>query len=286
MRNSIFWVVSPRDSCKNRRFGRSSETSVLTRTTWRHIPEDDIFHCHRRGNLRVYKIAMNIAIISQGYTVCISSYVEHGHIVLVISFSDLTVMITIVRNKLCISCRLTLVTIMNCRTCAGLEQEGRMWMWQAGPQGLHFGECSGNCVHEASSDRNFTQIYLNEKGISESQGDEHEWRKLWAVVVLMSSRIHSYSLQHSCSYRSANTTTHICPKYFFSFHWFSIHACDYGRCWKSQQLNAIAPHHKRDRAEAHGILRAVFPLSRSSWSVCQVQVKQPNAMNAYGRVRV
>jgi hypothetical protein len=30
---------------------RSSETSVLTRATGRHIPEDDIFHSHRRGNL-------------------------------------------------------------------------------------------------------------------------------------------------------------------------------------------------------------------------------------------
>jgi hypothetical protein len=31
---------------------RSSETSVLTRATPRHIQEDDILHSHRRENLR------------------------------------------------------------------------------------------------------------------------------------------------------------------------------------------------------------------------------------------
>jgi hypothetical protein len=33
---------------------RFSETSVLTRTTRRHIPEDDILHSHRRENLKSY----------------------------------------------------------------------------------------------------------------------------------------------------------------------------------------------------------------------------------------
>jgi hypothetical protein len=33
---------------------RSSETSVLTRPTRRHIPEDDILHSHRRENLKFY----------------------------------------------------------------------------------------------------------------------------------------------------------------------------------------------------------------------------------------
>jgi hypothetical protein len=32
----------------------SSETSVHTRATWRNIPEDGIFHSHRRENLKSY----------------------------------------------------------------------------------------------------------------------------------------------------------------------------------------------------------------------------------------
>jgi hypothetical protein len=93
LKNAVLWNVTLRDSCKNRRFGgtyrlrhqvvflrsvrlllvtanvvpsspilvtlmieaiRSSETSVVLRATWRHIPKYGIFHTHFRENLKSY----------------------------------------------------------------------------------------------------------------------------------------------------------------------------------------------------------------------------------------
>jgi hypothetical protein len=36
----------------------SSETSVLTKTTWRNIPEDTIHHSHSRENLKSYIVTL------------------------------------------------------------------------------------------------------------------------------------------------------------------------------------------------------------------------------------
>jgi hypothetical protein len=43
---------------------RSSETSVHTRSTGRHIPEDGILHSHCCENLKSYKVLINPVIQS------------------------------------------------------------------------------------------------------------------------------------------------------------------------------------------------------------------------------
>jgi hypothetical protein len=41
---------------------RSSETSALTRTTRRNIPEDAILHSHRRKNLKSYVVSPLVSL--------------------------------------------------------------------------------------------------------------------------------------------------------------------------------------------------------------------------------
>jgi hypothetical protein len=89
LKNAVFWDVVTCGTLKNRRFGgtcrlhlqgrknsareesvsswltRSSETSVLTRPTPRHIPEDCILHSHRCENLKSYML-----ILSRHLLVC------------------------------------------------------------------------------------------------------------------------------------------------------------------------------------------------------------------------
>jgi hypothetical protein len=57
MKNAVFWDVAPCSSCVNRRF---RVTSVHTRTTWCHIPEDGILHVH----YHVHKSLPLVSILS------------------------------------------------------------------------------------------------------------------------------------------------------------------------------------------------------------------------------
>jgi hypothetical protein len=49
---------------------RYFETSVLTRATWRNIPEDAILHSHNRENLKPYAIFGDIFHIELLDSVC------------------------------------------------------------------------------------------------------------------------------------------------------------------------------------------------------------------------
>jgi hypothetical protein len=53
LKNVVFWDVTLCKSCVNRRFGG---TSVNSRFTQRHFPEDDILHSHRSESLKFYTI--------------------------------------------------------------------------------------------------------------------------------------------------------------------------------------------------------------------------------------
>jgi hypothetical protein len=61
MKNVVFWAANASASLVNfatlkMEATRSSETSVNTRTTQRHIPEDDILHSHRCESLKSYRL--------------------------------------------------------------------------------------------------------------------------------------------------------------------------------------------------------------------------------------
>jgi hypothetical protein len=63
LKNGVIWDVTPCDSYKTDVSEElsavcSSETSSLTRTTRRNIPEDTILHSHSRENLKSYMLYM------------------------------------------------------------------------------------------------------------------------------------------------------------------------------------------------------------------------------------
>jgi hypothetical protein len=56
----------------------SSETSVLTRATWRNIPEDANLHSHRSENLKSYhSYIVYEQILSQDILFCISMLMQN-----------------------------------------------------------------------------------------------------------------------------------------------------------------------------------------------------------------
>jgi hypothetical protein len=58
----------------------SSEPSVLTSATRRHIPEDTNLHSHRRENLKSYTVARNVSSLPTGLQALVASAETVGFI--------------------------------------------------------------------------------------------------------------------------------------------------------------------------------------------------------------
>jgi hypothetical protein len=63
---------------------RSTETSVLTRTTQRHIPEDGILYSHRHENLKSYEVLFYLSVLSQGNLLEDKRFVTYGLLLVVL----------------------------------------------------------------------------------------------------------------------------------------------------------------------------------------------------------
>jgi hypothetical protein len=69
----------------------SSKTSLLTRATWRNIPEDGILHSHRRENLKSYTVLLLSLFFSGIATTRLALQKMMGHALLSVQASKLNV---------------------------------------------------------------------------------------------------------------------------------------------------------------------------------------------------